>query len=205
MTSARRTVGASYRLIVVMGVALAISGCAWQPYVVTRSIRYATGVRTRFHPITPLASSLKAYRVIEMKPLDNLLPGHVPPRMEEYLDQQIMNALQGLASSPTVVRSAEDDIREADVTGANGSIPTLVVEGYLDDYDPGSVPLRVVELGFNHVAVTVRLRLRDKQSGQILGAASITTEDNRATGTTKAAIDHLAKRIRTFVGSGYGG
>jgi hypothetical protein len=125
--------------------------------------------------------------------------------MEVYLNEQIMKALKGMPSSPTVVTSAEDAIGEADMTVANSAIPTLVVEGELDDYDAGSLPLRVVELGFNHVAVTVRLRLRDKQSGRILAAASITTEDNRATGTTTTAIDHLAKRIRAFVGSGYGG
>ena len=48
-------------------------------------------------------------------------------------------------------------------------MPTLVIDGFVDDYDPGSLPLRVVELGFNHVAVTVRIRLRDKQSGRIIG------------------------------------
>ena len=57
--------------------------------------------------------------------------------------------------------------------------------------------------GFNHVAVNKRVRLRDKQSGQLLAAASVTAEDDRASGTTRAAIDHATARIRAFVETGY--
>jgi hypothetical protein len=53
------------------------------------------------------------------------------------------------------------------------------------------------------VAVTLRIRLRDKASGQLLGAASVTAEDDRASGTSKAAIDHATTRIRGFVETGY--
>jgi hypothetical protein len=189
-------------VIVVTSIALAISACAWKPYVVTRAVRYATGARTRVHQIVPLASSLKTYREIEVRRLENLLPGRIPPRMERYLDDRITGELAGVTSSPHVMQVA-DELPAGDVVGATPSARTLVVDGFVDDYDPGSVPLRIVELGFNHVAVTVRVRLRDKQSGEIVGAASITAEDNRATGTTTSAINQVAKRVRTFVNSGY--
>jgi hypothetical protein len=37
----------------------------------------------------------------------------------------------------------------------------------------------------------------------VLGAASITAEDDRETGTTKAALDHVASRVRAFIATGY--
>lgn len=193
-----------FGVVIVMSVALTTAACAWKPYVVTRAIRYATGERTRFHPITPLASSLKPYRAIEVTPLESLLPGRIPPAMKKYLDDRISGELKQVTSSPQIVASAPVTFAGVVVPEPDSAVRTLVIDGFVDDYDPGSLPLRIVELGFNHVAVTVRVRLRDKTSGAIVGAASITTEDNRATGTTRTAINRVAKRIRTFVNSGYG-
>ena len=198
-----RHVGHGPGVIVATCITLAISGCAWKPYVVTRAIRYATGARTRFHAIVPLGASLTRYRAIEVRRLESLLPGRIPPNMERYLDDRITAELAAVISSPRVVQ-VTDDIPAGDIVEPLPSAPTLIVDGFVDDYDPGSVPLRLVELGFNHVAVTVRVRLRDKDSGEVVGAASITAEDNRATGTTRSAINRVAKRIRAFVNSGYG-
>jgi len=174
--------------------ALATSGCGWQTYAVTRSLREVTGAKTRLHVVVPLDCSLTSYRVIEVTPLADLIGERIPPPMERYLNQRVLQAFTGLPSSPATVTGPVD----AD-TGA----PALVVDGFLDDYDAGSRPLRVVELGFNHVAVTLRVRLRDKTSGQLLAAASVTAEDDRASGTTRAAIDHATARIRAFVETGY--
>jgi hypothetical protein len=173
--------------------ALATSGCGWQTYAVTRSVREVTGAKTRLHVVVPL-SGLTPYRVIEVAPLANLIGDRLPPPLEQYLDERMIQAFTGLPSSPATHKGPVD----SDV-----SVPTLVVDGFLDDYDPGSRSLRVVELGFNHVAVTLRIRLRDKASGQLLGAASVTAEDDRASGTSKAAIDHATARIRGFVETGY--
>jgi hypothetical protein len=79
----------------------------------------------------------------------------------------------------------------------------LRVEGFIDDLDGGSLPLRVAELGFNHVAVTARIRLRDKVTSQLLGAASFTAQDDRVTASTNVAINNLAKQIRAYVQGGY--
>ena len=63
--------------------------------------------------------------------------------------------------------------------------------------------MRIAELGFNHIAVTLRIRVRDKSSGRLLGAASVTAEDDSATGTTTGAINRAAERIRAFLAAGY--
>jgi len=174
--------------------ALATSGCGWQTYAVTRSAREITGAKTRLHVVVPIRASLKPYRVIELAALSDLVGERLPPSMERYLNERMAAALGRLPPTlPTVRRPAES---EADV-------PALVVDGFVDDYDAGSRALRVAELGFNHVAVTVRVQLRDKQSGQLLGAASVTAEDDRASGTTRAAIDRAAEQIRDFVERGY--
>jgi hypothetical protein len=173
--------------------ALAASGCGWQTYAVTRSVREVTGAKTRLHVVVPL-SSLTPYRVIEVTPLIDLIGDRLPPLMERYLDERMIQAFTGLPSSPATQKGPVD---------SDTGVPTLLVDGFLDDYDAGSRSLRVVELGFNHVAVTLRVRLRDKVSGQLLGAASVTAEDDRASGTTKAAIDHATARIRGFVETGY--
>jgi hypothetical protein len=175
---------------------LLLAGCGWQGYLVTHGINHFTGKPTRFHSIVPLTGALDSYRVVEVKPLENLLFGQIPPQMEAYLDEEISRQLLSVKSKPEIV--GHDEAQTTQVR------PTLVFEGYIDDYDPGYVGLRLVELGFNHVAVTVRFQLRDKQTGEIVGAASITAQDDRVTASPKAAINTIAKRIRSFTSSGYG-
>lgn len=172
--------------------ALATSGCGWQTYAVTRSVREVTGAKTRLHVVVPIASSLRPYHAIEVAPLADLIGDRIPPPMEQYLNERLVKALSGLPAAPTNLSRPLD-----------AEPGTVVVDGFIDDYDAGSRPLRVVELGFNHVAITIRVRLRAKASGQLLGAVSVTAEDDRASGTTRAAIDHAAARIRAFVEAAY--
>jgi hypothetical protein len=186
--------GLSWTLL--CGAALVLSGCGWQTYLVTRGINHFTGKPTRFHSIVPLSGALDRYRQVEVKPLENLLLGQIPPQMEVYLNQQIFSQLHSVKSKPEIVT--------LDETQPDPGKPSLVLEGYIDDYDPGYIGLRFVELGFNHVAVTVRFQLRDRQSGQIVAAASVTAQDDRVTATPRGAINTIARRIRDFVNSGYG-
>jgi hypothetical protein len=174
--------------------ALATTGCGWQTYVVTRSVREVTGAKTRLHVVVPLASSLRPYQVIEVAPLADLIGDRIPPAVERYLNERFLAAFSHLPSSPATVQSPVE---------ADAGVRALMADGFLDDYDAGSRSLRVIELGFNHVAVTMRVRLRDKESGRLLGAASVTAEDDRASGTTRAAIDHATARIHAFVETGY--
>jgi hypothetical protein len=123
--------------------------------------------------------------------------------MSRYLNEQIATQLHNLSTAPAIVRLAPAISGQTGDELA-GATATTVLEGDLEDYDPGSRSLRIIELGFNHIAVTVRFRLRDKQSGSLLGSASVTAEDDRASGTTAAAIDHAAEQIRVFMETGYG-
>ena len=122
--------------------------------------------------------------------------------MQQYIDDKLFKELASLTLFPEVVRESEQIAPE----GANGVIPpkaTLIFEGAIDDYSLGYRGLRYVELGFNHVAVTVHFRLKDKQTGAVIGSASITAQDNRATASAKTAIDRTAKQVKAFIKSGF--
>jgi hypothetical protein len=181
-------------------ITMLISACAWQPYVVTRVARHFTGVRTRLHVITPSAPGLASYRGIEILPVANLLAAHAPATVQRYLQARIAKMLGSLHRQRVVVAVSESLLTTTDLAVP---APTLVVEALLDDFDPGSLPLRLGEMGFNHIAVTVRVRLRDLQSGSPLGAISVTTQDDRASGTTSGAIDRVADRIGDWIAKGY--
>jgi hypothetical protein len=191
-------------LVVLAGAALSVSSCTWQAYAVTRGLRHLTGVQTRLHALTPIRSSLKAYRVIQVEPLHNLAPGRMPPDLEEYVNDRLVKDLRSIASSPTVVR-LDGSVGSEDASTTVPAGNTLRCVGFIDDYDPGYLSLRLVELGFNHVAITVRIELRDSTSGRVVGAASVTSQDDRVTATSRAAVDRLARRFSRFVNSGYVG
>ena len=178
------------------------AGCAWKPYVVTRAARHVMGSHARFHPIVPLTVSLKPYRVVEVAPLENLLGAAIPTATERYINERVTDGLRLLPTAPEVVVLTNGPALAAQPAAADG-VRTLRVEGFIDDLDAGSLPLRIAELGFNHVAVTVRIRLRDKATSEMIGAASFTAQDDRVTASANVAINNLAKRIRTYVQSGY--
>jgi hypothetical protein len=184
----------------VCSLAVVSSGCAWKRYVGARTVRYVTGAPTRLHTITPPEKGLPDYTVVEFRELENLLPGQVPPALERRLNERIAGALRTTRWKPSVF--APDEVpSEPDAPPR----PVLIFEGFIDDYDPGYRALRAVELGFNHVAVTVRFQLRDAQTGRVMAAASITAQDNRVTGTTRGAIDRIARKIRKFLDRPSGG
>jgi hypothetical protein len=185
-----------------LALAFACSGCAWQTYAVTRSTRELTGAKARLHVIVPVVSGLWVYRVIEFIPLADLVGARVPAERVRYLHERIAAELRDLPTAPAVDTPAPA-VPGAPPDAGDGTVQILVVDGFLDDYETGSRAMRIAELGFNHIAVTVRVRLRDKASGRLLGAASVTAEDDSASGTTSAAIEHAAERIRAFVETGY--
>jgi hypothetical protein len=130
----------------------------------------------------------------------------VPIATERYIDDRLVDGLRALPTSPQVVAISINPLAtapDAPAAPPGWSARTLRVEGFIDDLDGGSLPLRVAELGFNHVAVTARIRLRDKVTSQLLGAASFTAQDDRVTASTNVAINNLAKQIRAYVQGGY--
>ena len=191
------------RVVIAGLLSLALSGCAWQGYAVSRGVRLLTGARTQVHAVIPVSSPLAAYRVIEMPRLENLLPGRMPSELEHYLNDRLAQQLHLLPSSPTIARLDDRLPSVQSPESDTPKVPTLVFEGFIDDYDPGYVGLRLVELGFNHFVLTVRFQFKDKQTGHIVCAASVTAQDDRATATARSAMDRLAQHVRTFMEAGY--
>ena len=188
-------------VLLCLALAFLLGGCNWSPYLATRAIRQVTGKKMRFHSIEPVRNALGLYRVLEVKKLDNLMLDQIPPAMEQYVNDRLFKELSESALFSEVVGPDDETAAEGKVMAPTK--PTLVFEGIIDDYSPGYRGLRYAELGFNHVAVTVRFQLRDKLTGAIMGGASITAQDNRATGSTRSAIDRIAKRIKGFMKSEY--
>ena len=193
-----RVVGSGWLLCL-----LALPGCAWQSYTVTRGVREFTGAPTRVHVIAPVSTSLRSYRIIEVHELDNMLPGRVPAQIERGLNSALDRQLRELPSSPRIVHPDPAMTSEQSVEPAAPGVPTLVVDGAIDDFDQGYAWLRLAELGFNHMVATVRIRLSDKRTGRTLGAVSVTAQDDRVTATSGRTIRRLAARIGRFVGTGY--
>ncbi len=191
------------RIVVAVLLILASSGCTWQGYAASRGVRLVTGARTQVHAIVPVSSPLTAYSVIEMPQLENLLPGKVPSDLEHYLNDRMAQQLHELPSSPTIARLDDESGVVQSRDGETPGVPTLLFQGFIDDYDPGYAGLRFVELGFNHLVLTVRFQVKDKQTGRIVGAASVTAQDDRVTATARSAVNRLAQHVRTFLKAGY--
>lgn len=179
-----------------------LAGCTWQGYAVSRGIRTVTGTRTQVHTIVPVTTTLRQYRAIEVQPFDNLVPA-MPSELERFLNDSVADALGQLETAPSVVRPDLADSL-SDGQASSPSELTLVLAGVIDDYDPGYVGLRLVELGLNHQVITVRIQLQDKATGRIVGAASITSQDKRVIATARETIGRIAAHVRAFVETGYG-
>lgn len=179
---------------------MAAPGCGWQSYAVTRSVRHFTGSTTRMHVIAPLTVSLQRYRAIELAPVVNLLPAHVTANVPRELGVRLERRLRALPSRPRIEEIGDQMLPGAD---AVSSEPALALEVALDDFEAGSRPLRALEVGFNHVAVTVRVRVSREDTGEVLGAVSITAQDDRESGSTSTAMDHVVSAIGHWIGDGY--
>jgi hypothetical protein len=75
----------------------------------------------------------------------------------------------------------------------------MVFDGYIDDYTPGIPKLRYIEQGNNHAVLTVRIRLKDKQTTALLGEINITVENTRITSNVERMIEKTAKEVVRFV------
>lgn len=183
-------------VILLSSLALLSGACRWQPYIANRTFRQLTGQKVRFHPVTPLREDLRHYTALEVHRLDNLMLDQMPPDLERYLNDKIFEEVRSLKLFRQVLPPDQEVIRRPG-TGE----PTLVLEGQIDDFHPGYLGLRVLELGYNHMSTTVRFQLRDKQTEAVLGSASVTIHENRPTGTQKSVANRIAKQIKKFIAS----
>ena len=179
------------------------SGCSVGSYGIGRGIRYATGASTHMHIAVPFDAGLRRYHVIEVRPFQNLVRSGLPANLERYLNDRFLQQLRSLPPSVTVERvdSTRDDAEtpEAPATTALA----LRCDGFIDDFDPGYAWLRLAELGFNHLVVTIRLQCRDRDTRLVIGAASSTARDGRVTASGRGAIDRVLQRAGGFVKAGF--
>lgn len=167
-------------------------------YIPTRVAREVIGQQTNFHPLVPITTDLRNYNIIAIKNFDNLMLDQMPENMYHYLNDQVAKEISRRKMFGEVVR-IED---EAELGTKADAPPTLILEGFIDNYHPGSRGLRVVELGLNHGVVTIRFQLRDRQTDEIVGSASITVYERAASKSIKSAINQAAKKAAEFISQG---
>jgi len=64
---------------------------------------------------------------------------------------------------------------------------------------PGIPKLRYIEQGNNHAVLTVRIQLKDKPTGRILGEINITVENTRVTSNVERMVQKTGKEVVSYV------
>lgn len=88
---------------------------------------------------------------------------------------------------------------EAELSDGGTSSPVLLLDGFLDNYNAGSRALRLAELGLNHGVVTIRIELKDSNTHEILGSASISVYERGVFRAENSAVHKAAKSVAQFV------
>ena len=184
-------------------------GCSVRNVVTSvppRIFREVHGLRVRSYQISPVTDDLRRYRAIEIRPLENLMLDQISESSVAQLNTQIARGLQALKNFDRTTKVDEsvnlkgDPIDQSlpDVR-ADVSQPELILEGQIDDYTPGIPKLRYIEQGNNHAILTVRIRLKDKQSAKVLGEINITVENTRITSNVERMVEKTADEVVSFV------
>lgn len=171
-----------------------------------RIFREVHGLRVRSYQITPATDDLRQYRAIEIHKLDNLMLDKIPAQSVEQLNAGIvkqikaLNRFEHIALIDGAANGQEKPAGQpGDEIAVAASQPTLVVEGYIDDFTPGIPKLRYIEQGNNHAVLTVRITLRDKQTTRLLGQMNITVENTRVTSNVERMVNKSAKEVASYV------
>ncbi|HMG32933.1 MAG TPA: hypothetical protein VKM94_03265 [Blastocatellia bacterium] len=175
--------------------------------VPSRIFREVHGLRTRSYKISPVTEDLRAYRRVEVRPLENLMLDQIPETVVTQLNTEILNRTRALNRFERVTHVEAPNPSESAVNQSASEVATagapqeLIVEGYIDDYTPGIPALRYIEQGNNHAVLTLRITLRDKQTGRTLGETNITVENTRVTSNVPRMVVKAADEVAHFVGS----
>jgi hypothetical protein len=185
------------------------AGCNLRSVVTSvppRVFREVHGLRVRSYQMTPVADDLRQYKAIEIHKLNNLMLDEIPAQSVEQLNAGIVKQIKALDyfDHIAVVDGANDSHEQRgnqpdDETAAAVSPPTLVLEGYIDDYTPGIPKLRYIEQGNNHAILTVRILLKDKQTARVLGQMNITVENTRITSNVARMVGKSAEEVARYV------
>ena len=177
----------------------------------SRIFREVHGLRVRSYQITPLSDDLRQYHRAEIRPLENLMLNEVPESVVKQLHAEIINRIRSGNRFERIAQVVEPTDPTARVISESGSgvhdddsTRELVVAGYMDDYTPGIPALRYIEQGNNHAVLTLRIALKDKLTGRILGEKNITVENTRVTSNVERMVIKAAKEVARFVGSNSG-
>ena len=184
-------------------------GCSVRNVVTSvppRIFREVHGLRVRSYQISPVADDLRRYRAIEIRPLENLMLDQIPESSVAQLNTEIARGLQALKNFDRTTKVDESVNLKGDPVDqslpdvrADVSQPELILEGQIDDYTPGIPKLRYIEQGNNHAILTVRIRLKDKQSAKVLGEINITVENTRITSNVERMVEKTADEVVSFV------
>lgn len=173
----------------------------------TRAFREVTGQKSREHRVVPIRESLAKYKTLEVWPAENLVGDQIPPQLVDRLNTSLYRQVSNRREFPKVIRipdaQSEDAVGAFSVDGSEAggagvkTAPgdTLVLESYIDNYHPGNRFLRLVEVGVRQAYITLRYRLRDKLTGAVVGAGSVTVDDFRTLATKMGAINKATREV----------
>jgi len=210
MNTMMRKIRKAVLLVLGIGIAAVNFGCSVRSVatsVPTRVFREVHGLRARAYPITPVMDDLRLYRRVEVHSLENLMLDQIPEPTVKQLNTEIVNRIRSLnrferitpvddaaATAESARNQSGPEVNLADLP------PELVVAGDIDDFTPGIPKLRYIEKGNNHAILTVRIRLKDKQTARLLGEINITVENTRVISNVEKMVDKAADEVASFVG-----
>ena len=185
------------------------AGCSLRSAVTSapsRVFREVHGLRVRSYQMVPATDDLRQYKAIEIHKLNNLMLDEIPAQSVEQLNAGIVKQIRALNHFDHIaVIDGADDSQEKQANPPGDEItdavlqPTLVLEGYIDDFTPGIPKLRYIEKGNNHAILTVRIMLKDKQTARVLGQMNITVENTRITSNVERMVGKSAEEVARYV------
>jgi hypothetical protein len=154
----------------------------------------------------PVTNDLRQYKAIEIHKLNNLMLDEIPAQSVEQLNVGIVKQIRALDHFDHIAvidRANSFQEKSAEQPGDEITVavlqPTLVLEGYIDDFTPGIPKLRYIEQGNNHASLTVRIMLKDKQTARVLGQMNITVENTRITSNVERMVGKSAEEVARYV------
>jgi hypothetical protein len=171
-----------------------------------RVFREVHGLRVRSYQMMPVTNDLRHYKAIEIHKINNLMLDEIPAQSVEQLNVGIVKQIRTLNhfNHIAVIEGANgSQEKQANQAGDEITVavlqPTLVLEGDIDDFTAGIPKLRYIEKGNNHAILTVRIRLKDKQTAQVLGQMNITVENSRMTSNVERMVGKSAEEVARYV------
>lgn len=171
-----------------------------------RVFREVHGLRVRSYQMMPITNDLRQYKAIEIHKLNNLMLDEIPAQSVELLNVGIVKQIRALDHFDHIaVIDGADNFQEKSANQPGDEItdavlhPTLVLEGYIDDFTPGIPKLRYIEQGNNHAVLTVRIMLKDKLTARVLGQMNITIENTRITSNVERMVGKSAEEVARYV------